>query len=129
MQMSIDDYMQIDGVGEKVAHAVYEYLQTEDNRQEIARLLERGVKPHSKEAVSYHGHAFAGKIFVLTGTLHSYTRSNAATLIKERGGKVSETVSKKTNFLLAGESAGSKLEKAQQLGITLLSEEQFRQML
>ena len=72
---------------------------------------------------------FAGKTFVLTGTLPSMTRGEASALIEQYGGKTSGSVSKKTDYVLAGEEAGSKLTKAQQLGITILSEEQFREML
>lgn len=129
MQMTAEDCLQVDGVGDIVAQSVCEFFQQDDNRREIERLLEHGVMPHITEAVSFQGHAFAGKIFVLTGTLQSYTRSAAAALIKERGGKVSESVSKKTDYLLAGESPGSKFDKAQALGVPVLSEDQFHEML
>ena len=72
---------------------------------------------------------FAGKTFVLTGTLPTLTRSEASALIEQYGGKTAGSVSKKTDYVLAGEEAGSKLTKAQQLGITVLDEEQFRAML
>jgi DNA ligase (NAD+) len=75
--------------------------------------------------VSYVDHPFSGKTFVLTGTLSQFTRQAAAGLIKERGGKVTDSVSKKTDFLVVGEDAGSKLEKARSLGVTVLSEEEF----
>ena len=72
---------------------------------------------------------FTGKTFVLTGTLPTYTRNEAKALIEKNGGKVSSSVSKKTDFVLAGEDAGSKLTKAQQLGVQILSEEEFNRML
>lgn len=68
---------------------------------------------------------FEGKTFVLTGSLEKYTRTEAGNLIEKYGGKVSSSVSKKTNYVLAGEDAGSKLTKAQELGITILTEEEF----
>jgi DNA ligase (NAD+) len=119
----------IDGVGEKVAQAVFDHLQDPASRHEIAQLLALGIHPKPVGEVLYKDHPFQGKTFVLTGTLDKYTRSEAATLIKERGGKVTESVSQKTNYLLAGESAGSKLDKARTLGITILDEAAFISML
>ena len=75
------------------------------------------------------GHAFTGKTFVLTGSLESLTRSEAGALIKERGGKVTSSVSKKTDFVLVGEDPGSKYDKAKDLGITILDEASFQKML
>ena len=72
---------------------------------------------------------FAGKTFVLTGTLDTMTREEASALIAERGGRVSSSVSKKTGFIVAGRDPGSKLEKAQELGVSILDEQQFRAML
>lgn len=128
MEMTTDDLLKIEGVGEKVAGAVWDYFVDPNNRREIEQLLSNGVKPHSFKA-TFGEHAFNGMTFVLTGTLQKYSRNEAAALIKERGGKVTDSVSKKTDFVLAGESAGSKLEKAQTLGIKILSEEAFLSML
>ena len=72
---------------------------------------------------------FAGMTFVLTGALEHFTRDQAAALIEERGGKAASSVSKKTTYVVAGEAAGSKLRKAQELGISVLTEEEFRSML
>jgi DNA ligase (NAD+) len=128
-QMSSEDLVRIDGIGEKVASAIVDYFKNDNNKQEIALLLSLGVKPHQMKTVSFQGHPFADKTFVLTGTLQNYTRSAAAALIKDRAGKVTDSVSKKTDFLVAGESAGSKLDKAQALGVTVLTEDQFSSML
>lgn len=125
MEMSQESLIEIPGIGEKVAHAIVEYFKDNHHRKEIEKLLKLGIKPRQQKAVTYHGHPFEEKIFVLTGTLSHYTRQAAAALIKERGGKVTDSVSKKTDFLLAGKEPGSKLEKAQSLGITVLDEEQF----
>jgi DNA ligase (NAD+) len=84
------------------------------------------AKPEGESAASL---LLAGKIFVLTGTLPGYTREEAAALIEERGGKVSSSVSKKTSYVLAGAEAGSKLAKAESLGIAVIDEEEFRRML
>lgn len=129
MAMGMTDLLRIDGIGDKVAAAVIDYFANPKNRQEIADLLSLGVKPHQFKTVSYQGHPFTDKTFVLTGTLQNYTRTSAASLIKDRGGKVTDSISKKTDFVIAGESAGSKLEKAKALNIPILSEEQFSQML
>lgn len=125
MEMSKEELLKIEGVGEKVANAVCDHFADPKNRQEVEKLLEGGVKPKTIKHMAFGGHAFNGKTFVLTGTLEKFTRSEAAALITERGGKVTDSVSKKTDYVLAGENAGSKLEKAQTLGIKILKEEDF----
>jgi DNA ligase (NAD+) len=129
IDLSYEALIAIDGVGEAVAESVLEFFGEPDNLDEVKRLLDAGVSPRCVDVLSHEGHEFAGKTFVLTGTLPSYTRSDAASLIKERGGKVSGSVSKKTDYVLAGEAAGSKLEKAESLGVTVLSEEAFVDLL
>ena len=101
-KMDLDQLLQIEGVGEKVAAAVIEYFADKENREEIKRLLENGVKPSVKKVMKVSGHAFEGKTFVLTGTLEKFSRSEAADLIKQRGGKVTDSVSKKTDYLVVG---------------------------
>lgn len=128
-KMSKDELIGIEGIGEKVAASVVEYFSDPFNMQEIKRMLSNGVRPQTVKVVNFKGHSFEGKTFVLTGTLQKYTRTAAATLIKERGGKVTDSVSKKTDYLLAGAEAGSKLEKAQSLGVKIISEEFFEKML
>jgi DNA ligase (NAD+) len=129
MHMSVEDLLKIEGVGEKVAAAVVEYFNDPKNRLEIEKLLANGLELQPMQSAAFKGHVFNGKTFVLTGTLEKYSRHEAAYIIKERGGKVTDSVSKKTNYVLAGESAGSKLEKAQKLNITILNEEQFERLL
>lgn len=129
LALTLEELLHIEGIGEKVAKAVIDFLQDPLNRQEIEQLLSLGIKPKAMGGVIYKEHAFQGKTFVLTGTLETYTRSEAAALIKERGGKVTESVSQKTNYLLAGESAGSKLDKAKTLGVTILDEATFQSLL
>ena len=128
-KMTRSELLGIDGVGEKVADAVVEYFNNESHLEEIQRLLDLGVKPQAVEVMEFGEHLFKGKTFVLTGTLEKYTRTDAAGLIKERGGKVTSSVSQKTDYLLAGEAAGSKLEKAEKLGVKVLTEEQFNSLL
>lgn len=129
MNMSKEDLLKIEGVGEKVAGAIYEYFSDDKNRQEIEKLLAHGVRLQSIKTMTYHGHPFNGKTFVITGTMQKYSRNEASEKIKERGGKVTDSVSKKTDYLLAGENVGSKLEKAQKLGIKILTEEEFEKTL
>ncbi len=125
---SVDDILQIDGFGEIMAQSVYDYFSLPQTRALIENLRNLGVemKPLEKKQ---EGGVFLGKTFVLTGTLPTLKRSQASKLIEENGGKTSSSVSKKTDFVLAGEDAGSKLTKAQSLGVTIISEEEFLSMI
>ena len=128
-QMSEEDLLKIDGVGEKMAVAIVAYFKDPSNLKEIELLLMGGVQPQASKKIIRTDHAFSSKTFVLTGSLQNFTRDQAEALIKERGGKVTGSVSKKTDFVLVGEDAGSKLEKAKELQIQILSENDFEQML
>ncbi len=118
-------------LGPVVARAVQDYFKSNRGREVLQRLKELEISPESapleKSAVS--GHPFAGKTFVLTGTLPTLKRGDAAELIRKVGGNVSSSVSKKTDFLLAGAEAGSKLDDARKHGVRELSEEEFLQLL
>ena len=105
------------------------YFKDPNHLHEVSELLTLGVSPKSVKQVQIQDHQFKDKTFVLTGSLNLYSRSQATDLIKERGGKVTGSVTKKTNFVLVGEEPGSKYDKALSLGIQTLSEEQFNQML
>lgn len=124
-KMSEEQLLQIEGIGPKVAGSVVEYFHDKHNREEVAALLALGVAPQKAKVRQKKEHPFNDKTFVLTGTLQNYTRAAAAALIKERGGKVTDSVSKQTDYLVVGESAGSKLDKARSLGVTILTEEEF----
>lgn len=128
-EMSEEELKQIEGIGDKMAQSIVEYFAQPIHQQEIKRLLELGVKPQAVKVQVYKGHPFEGKTFVLTGSLEHYTRAAAATFIKERGGKVTDSVSKKTDFILAGADPGSKLDKGKELGIRILSEPEFVEMI
>ncbi|NGX61719.1 MAG: DNA ligase [Chlamydiae bacterium] len=128
-QLSEEELLAIDGIGPKVAEALLTYFADEENKEEILRLLKAGVTPRHQEIQSFEGHPFEGKTFVLTGALQNYTRDSASSLIKERGGKVSSSVSKSTHYLLVGDNPGSKYDKALKLGIHILSEEEFASLL
>ena len=126
-KMDEEELIAVEGVGEKVAESVVDFFANAENLKELHRLLSLGVKP--KKTQIQRGHPFFGKAFVLTGSLKNYSRSEAMALIKERGGKVSGSVSKKTDFLLAGSDPGSKWEKAKALKVSVLSEREFEGLL
>lgn len=128
MKMSEEKLLSIDGIGEKTAKIIAAFFIDEENREEIRLLLKNGVEPQ-KMKQKLQGHIFSGKTFVLTGSLQNFSRDEAVSLIKERGGKVSGSVSKKTDYVLVGEDPGSKYDKAKELNIHILSEDQFRKML
>ncbi len=112
-------------VGPKVAKSIHEFFREPRNRELVERLRKAGLKfDHPKKARAAAG-PFAGLTFVLTGTLGSMTREEAGERIVKAGGKVSGSVSKKTSFVVVGEEAGSKLDKAKTLGVEVLTEEQF----
>jgi len=124
---SKEELVAIPEIGEIVAASVVEFFSFQENNDMIDRLLAAGVKPrHESAAVSS---TLAGKTIVVTGTLPTLSREEAEKLIAQHGGKPSGSVSKKTAFVLAGEKAGSKLTKAQSLGIPVLNEEAFMHML
>lgn len=117
----------IDDIGPIVANSIREFFLQDQTIDLINKLKEAGVNmEHEEEMID---NRFDGKIFVLTGSLENYTRKEAGDLIEKLGGKVSGSVSKKTDYLLAGEDAGSKLIKAQGLGITILTENEFSDMI
>ena len=114
-------------VGPVAAASVLDYFESAAGKKVLARIRELGIKPASEKAAiaATTGGIFAGKTFVLTGTLPTMTREEAAAKIESLGGKVSSSVSKKTDYVLAGEEAGSKLDKAQELGVKIISEDDF----
>ena len=122
-----EDLASVDGVGGIMAQNLYEFLHRPETLAQMERLKAAGVDlTQSNQAT---GSALAGMTFVITGTLPTLSRKEAQTMIEQAGGKVTGSVSKKTNYLLAGEAAGSKLEKAQSLGIPVLSQEDLLSML
>ncbi len=127
LSASAEDYLAIDGFGEIMAASAYAFFSLTETGELVEKLRELGVNMTSKKQVL--DTRFAGKTFVLTGTLPTYTRSEAAAMIEQYGGKVSSSVSKKTSFVLAGEEAGSKLDKANALGIPVLDEQTFLKMM
>ena len=128
MNASAEDFEKIEGFGSVMAQSVQGYFALESTRELIDELKQLGLKMKPSEQKPKGG-LFEGKTFVLTGTLPNMKRSEAAKLIEAHGGKTSSSVSKKTSFVVAGEEAGSKLTKAQSLGITILSEQELLDML
>lgn len=128
MQADMESLHQVADVGEVTALCIRNYFQDENNCKIIERLKEAGVNMEMAESGSEDGR-FDGLTFVITGTLPTMDRKAAAALIEAHGGKVSGSVSKKTNYLLAGENAGSKLTKANDLGVSVISEEELQEML
>ncbi len=127
-EASVEEIAEIDGYGEIMAQSVYDYFRLEGTVHLISQLKELGVEMKPLEANTKEG-MFLGKTFVLTGTLPTMSRKEASALIEQNGGKTSSSVSKKTDYVLAGEDAGSKLIKAQSLGITIISEAELLEML
>lgn len=128
MNAKAEDFESIDGFGSVMAQSLENYFSLESTKQLIAELKDLGLKMKPSEQ-KISGGVFEGKTFVLTGTLPTMTRSEASQIIEQNGGKTSSSVSKKTSYVLAGEEAGSKLTKAQKLGIEVISEEQFLSMI
>lgn len=126
-EASVDELQQIHEIGPEVAGSIREWFADSVHRKELKRLL-GFVTPQAPRRGSGQG-KLAGKTLVLTGTLPTLSRSDATKLIEENGGKVSGSVSKKTDYLVAGEEAGSKLDKARELGVAILDEAALLRML
>jgi DNA ligase (NAD+) len=127
---TVEELDAIPEIGLTVAESVHDWFDDEGNRALCDRLRAAGVKTEAeRRSGGTADERFAGKQFVLTGTLESFTRDEARALIEARGGRVNSSVSKKTDYVVAGEAAGSKLDKAQSLGVTVIDESAFREML
>lgn len=126
-RLSEEDLMKVEGVGPEVSASVVRFFRDKKNRESIERLKKAGVKligPEIKEKAS-----LAGKTFVFTGALNAYGRDEVRNLVESRGGMTASSVSKKVDFVVAGADPGSKLEKARDLGIRILTEEEFKTMI
>lgn len=127
MNASLETICDIDGFGDIMAKSAFDFFQSESARELIADLKSFGVNTESKTVIN--DNRFEGMTFVLTGTLPTYKRSEASKIIESFGGKTSSSVSKKTSYVLSGESSGSKLDKANQLGIPVIDENEFNEMI
>ena len=127
MAASEEELTEINDVGAITARCITEYLSAPQSQDLIRRLREAGVNMESTAQLV--DQRFAGMTFVLTGTLSRFDRKTAQSMIEDRGGKAAGSVSKRTTYVVAGEAAGSKLKKAQELNIPVLTEDEFAQML
>lgn len=124
---TVPELVEMEDIGEKTAANIVNWFANEENRAELLRLSEAGVKPFMKQIEA--GGVFAGQNVVLTGTLSRFKRSEAQKLIEEQGGVNQSAVTSKTTLVIAGESAGSKLDKAKDLGIRIIGEDEFLKIL
>lgn len=127
MKADFEKLISVGNIGEVTAKSICSFFALEQSRSEIDSLTSLGVNMYS--LIEKKGDKFAGMTFVLTGTLPNYSRNEASEIIESLGGKTSSSVSKNTTYVLAGEDAGSKLVKAQSLGITIIDENQFNEMI
>ncbi len=118
---------QIDQIGPTMADSICEYFGDEKNSSVIKEMFDAGIKPLQPQKM--RSDKLAGKTFVVTGTLENFSRQQAEAAIKQAGGKTSSSISKKTDYLLAGQSPGSKLQKAQNLGVKIITEKEFSEMI
>ena len=125
---NFEQLSQINDIGEVMANSIIEFFMQEQTKDLIEKLKNAGVNMNCLEEES-DDKRFEGKTFVLTGTLENFTRDEASEIIERFGGKTSGTVSKKTSYVLAGEEAGSKLTKAREIGVTVITENEFQEMI
>ncbi|MBP7805077.1 MAG: NAD-dependent DNA ligase LigA, partial [Candidatus Pacebacteria bacterium] len=125
---SYEDLQKIDGIGPRVADSIVDWFNDEHNKKVLADLLKQ-VRIEPQKLKSLKAGKLAKLTFVLTGTLPTLSRDEAKAKILEQGGKVSGSVSKNTNYVLAGESAGSKYDEAQKLGVPIIDEKKFIELL
>ena len=128
MNASLEDLKETDDVGEIMAESLYNFFKEEQTKDLISKLRDAGVN-FVQEDEEGADNRFDGQIFVLTGALDKYSRKDAEEIIEKFGGKTSSSVSKKTSYVLAGEDSGSKLTKARDLGVTVISEAEFDEMI
>ena len=126
-EATIENLSQVEEIGPIVANSIREFFEQEQTKDLIRRLKDAGVNMQRKKDEN-EDDRFSGKTFVLTGSLEKYSREEASNIIEKFGGKTSNSVSKKTSYVLAGEDAGSKLTKAQNLGVQIITEAEFEEM-
>lgn len=125
---TLESLAMTEDIGEITASNIIEFFHQEQTQDILEKLQQVGINMKVIEEERLDNR-FEGKTFVLTGTLENYTRQEASNLIEQYGGKVSSSVSKKTNYVVAGEEAGSKLKKAEELNLTILTEEEFKKLM
>ncbi|HZL89124.1 MAG TPA: BRCT domain-containing protein, partial [Pirellulaceae bacterium] len=126
----LEELSEVNEIGEIIAQSVYDFLHSDYGRETIEDLRSLGITMSApKRAAPAVGGALAGKTIVVTGSLQHYKRNEIEELIQRQGGRAASSVSKKTDFVVAGEEAGSKLDKAKELGVKVISEEEFRKLI
>jgi DNA ligase (NAD+) len=130
-QASLEDLENIPGIGPNIAQGIIDWFNRSSNQQVLRKLKESGVWPsvETKTEADLESLQLTGLVFVLTGKLKGYTRGDIKEIIQSLGGKVIGSVSTNTDYVLAGEDPGSKRDKAQELGISIISEDEFREMI
>lgn len=128
MNASVEELAAVHEIGETTAESIHAFFADPENRNLVQRLLAAGVRPQPPEHAP-RSDRFAGQTFVFTGTLTRFTREEAEALVRQGGGRASGSVSRQTTYVVAGEKAGSKLAKARELGVPILTEEEFEKML
>ncbi len=128
MNASKEELLEVEGIGPEIADSIYEFFHDERNRKTVEDLLAKGIQLEEPEAAQVSDE-LAGKTFVFTGALESFTREEAARLVTERGGRVSNSVSRRTDYVVVGDNPGSKLRRAQELGVTIIDEAEFKRLL
>ena len=123
MQASVEELQEVNEVGPRVAQSIFDFFQEPKNRELVKRLREAGLSFTGKKRE--RGTKLTGKTFVLTGTLANHSRDEAKKMIEDAGGKVTSSVSKKTDYVVAGADPGSKLDKARELGVSVIGEEEM----
>ncbi len=123
----IEDLAKIEGIGDKIAYSIYNYFQEPENLEMLEDFSKLDF--NFENTITQKSSELSNKIFVLTGTMNSMTRDEASNIIKQKGGKVSSTVSKKTSYVIVGENPGSKFEKAKNLGVIILNEDEFLKLI
>ena len=127
MKATADELMEVAEIGPRVAESITFYFSVPANRERMEKMKRLGVSP--RHIVIATGDRLAGKTVVVTGTLTRFSREDIHELIEREGGKASGSVSSKTSYVVAGEAAGSKLDKAKSLGVPVLSEDEFLAMI
>jgi DNA ligase (NAD+) len=125
---SLDDLQAVEGVGPHIAEMVVDWFARPANRSVLKKLKAAGVWPQATQAEQVREGPFKGMTFVVTGTLPTMSRDDARAFIESHGGKATDSVSKKTDYLVLGENPGSKLEKARKLGVKVIGEKELRQL-
>jgi DNA ligase (NAD+) len=127
-KITVDEWRSIKGIGEKSAESLVEWFGDQENLKLLEKMNESGVRIILDTKYQIQNTKLQGKTFVLTGELESFTRDEAKDMIRNAGGSVSSSVSKKTDYVLAGENPGSKYGKAKELGVRIINEKQFKEL-